>query len=78
MIGDPPGIIASGPTAVDESTFSDAKAVLERYSIWPVISTSIVKFIEDGISGINSETLKKEYALIENIHNFIIGITVWH
>jgi len=33
VIGDDPGVIGSGPTAPDASTFADALAVLDRYAI---------------------------------------------
>lgn len=35
VVGDDPGVIASGPTAPDPTTFADARAILARYGIRP-------------------------------------------
>lgn len=33
--GDDPSVIASGPTVVDDTTYADARAILEKYNIQP-------------------------------------------
>jgi glycerate 2-kinase len=54
VVGDDPSVIASGPTVPDESTYSDALAVLERYDIAP--STAVEEHLEGGVAGEQSET----------------------
>ena len=73
VIGDPVDVIASGPTAYDTSTFSDAMSVLNRYNITSKVAPSILKIINEGIEGKRAETLKKEDLSANQIYNFIIG-----
>lgn len=73
VIGDPIDVIASGPTATDESTFADAKAVLDKYNLSSKVAPSILKILNDGEKGKLTETLKKEEQAVNQIHNFIIG-----
>jgi hydroxypyruvate reductase len=40
VVGNPPDVIASGPTAPDHSTFADAVAILERFDLWPEVGAS--------------------------------------
>jgi glycerate-2-kinase len=73
VIGDPIDVIASGPTASDESTFANARSVLNRYNITSKVAPSILKIINDGIQGNRPETLKKDDLWANQIYNFIIG-----
>lgn len=73
VIGDPLDVIASGPTAPDQSTFADAMAVLERYSLSAKIAPSILKILKEGAQGKRPETLKKNDVVVNQIYNFIIG-----
>ncbi len=73
VIGDPIDVIASGPTAADDSTFADAEAVLSRYNLTSKISPSILKIIIEGVQGKRAETLKKNEIPINKIYNLIIG-----
>lgn len=73
VICDPLDVIASGPTAIDKSTFDDAEAVLNRYNLLSKVSPSILKIINEGVQGKRSETLKKDDLSVNQIYNFIIG-----
>jgi len=73
VIGDPLDIIASGPTATDESTFTNAMAVLKRYNLSSKVAPSIFKIISEGVQGKRPETLKKEDPVVNQINNFLIG-----
>ena len=70
VIGDPVDVIASGPTAADPTTFTDALAVLEKYCLADRIPASIVLHLRNGMAGQGPETLKQ---LPPHIHNCIIG-----
>ncbi len=50
MVDNDLGSIASGPTVKDETTFSDAKMVLEKFQLWEQLPGCMKKLIEDGIS----------------------------
>jgi len=73
VIGDPLDVIASGPTATDESTFADAMAVLKRYNLSSKVAPAILKIINEGVQGKRRETLKKEDPVVNQINNFLIG-----
>jgi glycerate-2-kinase len=73
VMGDPLDAIASGPTVPDHSTFTDAKAVLEKYNLWDKAPVSIRKLLLDGITGKVEETPKPGDAAFKKAHNFIIG-----
>ena len=70
VIDDPVDAIASGPTAEDTSTFSEAKGVLEKYGLWARIPESVRNFIERGLA---EERRRKHEKRISNAHNIIIG-----
>ena len=54
--GDDPAVIASGPTVADPTTFADAMAVLEKYSI--EAPQNVLRFLQDGMAGKIEETPK--------------------
>ena len=72
VIGDPVDAIASGPTAEDTSTFSEAKGVLEKYGLWARIPESVRNFIERGLAE-EEERRRKHEKRISNAQNIIIG-----
>jgi len=55
--GNPLDVIASGPTVLDPTTFSDAKSILEKYGLWD-ISLPACMHVQKGIEGKTPETLK--------------------
>jgi hydroxypyruvate reductase/glycerate 2-kinase len=68
VIGDPLDVIASGPTAPDPSTFSDAMRVVEKYRLSTRIPATVLRYLKEA--GGVAETPKK---LPDTIHNFVIG-----
>ena len=71
VVGDPLDVIASGPTAADASSFSDALAVLSHYDLLAKAPASMRRRLEKGVvAGMLDETLKK---LATNVENRIIG-----
>lgn len=58
VIGDPLDVIASGPTAPDPTTFSDAWAVLEKYQLIEQVPSSVRQYLEQGLRGEAAETPK--------------------
>jgi glycerate 2-kinase len=71
VIGDDLGIIASGPTYPDYSTFSDALRILRKYSIER--PASAIEYLTKGVKGKISETPKPQDEVFSRIHNMIIG-----
>ncbi|MFW6096283.1 MAG: glycerate kinase type-2 family protein [Bacteroidota bacterium] len=73
ILHDPPDSIASGPTAADMTTFRDAQVVLHKYALERKIPASILSYIERGVEGKISETVKEGEPALQNVSNFIIG-----
>jgi hydroxypyruvate reductase/glycerate 2-kinase len=66
VVGDPLDVIASGPTAADPTTFADALAVLERYSLTKRVPPAVRAYLERGRAGQEPETLETMPANVEN------------
>ncbi|MGZ8511783.1 MAG: glycerate kinase type-2 family protein, partial [Chitinophagaceae bacterium] len=77
IISDVPGdnldIIASGPTVGDDSTFSEAYAILSKYGLLSQLPHSIHLHFEKGLKGLVTETPKQSDSLFRRTINRIIG-----
>jgi len=69
VLGDPPSVIASGPTVPDETTFLDVWRILEKYELLDDVPKTVLNYIEDGIKGLVPETPKE----LDNVEVRIIG-----
>jgi len=69
VIGSPLDVIASGPTAADESTYADALGVLEKYGLLQEAPEQIVDMIRKGAAGELPETVKAgDTCLADGVH----------
>jgi glycerate 2-kinase len=73
VIGDPPDVIGSGPTAPDPSTFADAIAVLAKFGLLNRIPSAVRERLEQGARGEIEETPKPGDPVFKHVHNVIIG-----
>lgn len=73
VIGDRLDTIASGPTVPDETSFSDAFNVLEKYNIRDKVPSSVASRIEMGLQGKIPETPKPGDDVFRTTYNFIVG-----
>jgi len=73
VIGDDPGVIGSGPTAPDASTFADCLRVLDRYRIRRRIPAAVRKRLEQGARGEIQETPKPEDPIFSRVRNRVVG-----
>ena len=73
VIGDNLDVIGSGTTAPDVSTFSSAKAVLEKYGILDRVPASIRQRLESGVQGAIRETPKRGDPAFARVQNLIVG-----
>jgi glycerate-2-kinase len=69
VVGDDLGVIASGPTYPDSSTFQDAYNILEKYNLIKRAPPTINYYIRLGCTGLIEETPKS----LNNCDNHIIG-----
>ncbi len=69
VIGNDLGVIASGPTCPDSSTFSDAYNVLAKYDLLSRVPERVITLLKRGCRGEVEETPKT----LDNCRNYIIG-----
>ncbi len=73
VVGDPLDVIASGPTAPDPTTFSQAWSILQKYSLLDISPAAILTHLRMGLAGEIAETPKPGDVLFTRVNNFIIG-----
>lgn len=66
VVGDRLDVIASGPTAPDPTTFSDALNVIDRYQLRERTPTSVLNYLIRGMNGEIPETPKAPDARVIN------------
>jgi glycerate 2-kinase len=71
VIGDELGMIASGPTCPDNSTFMDALNILRKYHIEDPVAA--IEYVAKGSKGKIEETPKPQDELFSRTHNVLIG-----
>ena len=70
VIGDPIDFIASGPTAPDTTSFSDALAIIQKYG---VNAPSVTERLQNGARGHIPETPKPGDVVFRTVDNVIIA-----
>ncbi len=73
VVGSPLDVIASGPTAPDESSFAEAWAVLERYRLVDEAPPAVVEHLRRGLRGEVPETPKPGDPVLARVTNVIVG-----
>jgi glycerate 2-kinase len=73
VVGDDPGVIGSGPTVADQSTFADALAVLERHGGLARYPQAARERLEAGIDGGLPETPKPGDTSLAHVETLVIG-----
>ena len=73
VVDDSLGVIASGPTAPDPTTFLDAKEILQKYELIGETPQRIFDRFDQGSHGLLDETPKQNDPLFYKVKNFIIG-----
>lgn len=61
---DDPSVIASGPTVGDDSTFEDARQVLQRHGLWDRTPDAIRRYIDANVRRSENETLRRSSPLL--------------
>ncbi len=73
VIGDPLDVIASGPTAPDQTTFQDALTVIKRYGLGDKIPEKARLILIRGAAGEIPETPKEGNPVLARVQNVIVG-----
>ncbi len=73
VIGSPLDTIASGPTAPDSTTFSNAWSVIERRRLQDLLPAPVRHFIQRGVRGEILDTPKADDPIFARVQNVIIA-----
>jgi len=73
VTGNKTDTIASGPTVPDNSTFSDALQVIEKYNLAHEMSPGLLDRLHEGARGISPETPKPDDPIFEKAVTLIAG-----
>src|SRR5439155_15329306 len=73
VIGDDPGVIGSGPTAPDASTFAEALGILRKYRIDGKAPAAVLARLERGVAGEIPETPKPGDPALSRTQNVVVG-----
>ena len=73
VIGDDLGVVASGPTVADSTTFDDVWAIFNRYQLIDQIPANILSTISAGIQCEIQDTLKPGDPIFNKNINMVIG-----
>ena len=73
VISDRLDVIASGPTAPDRTTYSEALKVIEKYRLEPEIPPKVIDVLKKGVQGLIAETPKEGDPVFQKVYNRIIG-----
>ena len=71
--GDDLGVIGSGPTAPDRTTFLDAVRIVRRYGLWDKLPPPVRVHLVEGLAGWRPETPKQRSPIFRRVHYVVIG-----
>lgn len=73
VVGDDVSSVASGPTAADPTTFSDAMDVLRARKVWQKVPATVRDLILSGTKGDLGETPKPGDPSFDRVSNIMVG-----
>ena len=73
VIGDPLEVIASGPTAVDDTTYEDALEVIARYNLQARLSSAVIRHLQAGRDKLIAESVKQDAPCWSKTHNVVVA-----
>ncbi|HOW09371.1 MAG TPA: glycerate kinase [Bacteroidales bacterium] len=73
VIGNPPEVIASGPTVPDPSTFREALDVIMKYNLASDVTSGVMNYLREGAAGNKPETPKPGDHVFDDVLNIIAG-----
>lgn len=73
VVGDDMGVIASGPTSPDATTFAECMELLVRYGLEEKLPAALVRALHDGAAGRRPETPKAGDPLFDRVCTRIVA-----
>lgn len=71
--GDDLGVIGSGPTAPDHTTFLDAARIIRRYGLWDRLPAPVRIHLVEGLAGWRPETPKPGSRIFKRVQHAVVG-----
>ncbi len=71
--GDDLGVIGSGPTAPDRTTFLDAVRIVRRYGLWERLPVAVRIHLVEGLAGGRDETPKPRSLIFRRVQHAVVG-----
>ena len=72
IVGDPVGLISSGPTVPDHSTFRECIQILERYLLIDRVPKSVLEYVKENAKSEKQQVLEFQ-TTFPNVQNIIVG-----
>jgi len=76
VVGDRFDMIASGPTAIDPTTYQDALDVINQFNLMGNVPNSIIEVLKGGLSGKFPETLKAGELPAIRVSNHLVATNI--
>lgn len=73
VVGDQFDVIASGPTAPDDSTYSQALSIVRKYRLEEKLPSSVLSLFQRGEAGEIPETPKAGDLLFDHVEKVLVG-----
>ncbi len=73
VVGDDLGVIASGPTTRDSSTFADAAAIIDKYDLAEKLPATVSEYLALGAAGSIPDTPDGSHPAFSRVKNLLIG-----
>jgi len=73
VVGSPLDVIASGPTVPDSSTWQDAWAIVEQYSLADKLPQHVVERLQAGLAGVIADTPKPNDPAFSEAVTVVVG-----
>ena len=67
------GVIGSGPTAPDRTTFVDAVRIVRRYGLWEKLPTPVRVHLVEGLAGWRPETPTPRSPIFRRVRHMVVG-----
>ena len=71
--GDDLGVVGSGPTAPDRTTFLDAVRIVRRYGLWGRLPVAVRIHLVEGLAGWRDETPKPRSQIFRRVQHAVVG-----
>ena len=73
VIGSPPDVIASGPTVPDQSAWTDAWSIVQRYDLESKLPAAVIERLRAGLTGDEPDTPKPDDPVFATSQTLVVA-----